>query len=101
MNFCQKSAHFSEFIEIYANFCQFFNVFRRIFLTHIAQAPQAYIATHVFGSLTRIRPRSQKKKPKKPQFPPILKISILNHVNLGKPFSPFYCSTSVFVIDGI
>jgi hypothetical protein len=101
MNFCQKSAHFYEFIEISANFCQFFDVFRRIFLAHIAQATQAYIATPIYDSLTRIRPRSQKKKPKKPQFSPILKISILNHVNLGKPFPPFYHSLGVFVIDGI
>ncbi len=101
MNFCPKSAHFYEFIEIYANLCQFFDVFQRIFLAHITQVPQAYIATPIFDPLTRICPRSQKKKPKKPQFPPILEISILNHVNLRKPFPPFYCSPSVFVIDGI
>ncbi len=98
MNFCQKSAHLCQFIP---NLCKFILIFRRFFLTYIAQAPQAYIATPIFDSLTRIRPRSQKKKPKKPQFPPILKISIFNHVNLGKPFPPFYCFPGVFVIDGI
>jgi len=88
MNFCQKKLDFSEFIDIYADFCQFFDVFQRIYLTYITQAPHIYTPTPIFSSKTRIRPRSHKKNLKKPNFPPILKISILNHVNLRKLFPP-------------
>ncbi len=82
--FLPKKLNFSEFIEIYANFSQFLRVFRRIFLAHIAQAPQVDTPTPIFDSLTRIRPWNQKKNLKNPKFPPIFKIPFLRNVNLRK-----------------
>ncbi len=70
MNFCQKSAHLYEFIP---NSCQFMFIFRRIFLTYIAQATQTDIPAPIFDPITRIRPRSQKKNLKNPNFHQFLK----------------------------
>jgi len=66
-----KKLNFSEFIEIYANLCYFFDVFRRIFLAHIAHAPQIDTPTPIFSPKTNIRSEMNLKNLKKPQFPPI------------------------------
>ncbi len=81
MNFCQKSAHLYEFIP---NSCQFTFIFRRFYLAHIAHATHVDIPIPIFDPRMRIYPQNQKKNLKNPKFPPILKISILNYVNLRK-----------------
>ncbi len=83
MNFCQKSAHFYEFIEIFANFSQFFDVFRRIFLVYTAQAPQVDTPIPIFDPKTNICTEMNKKNLKNPNFPLFWKFFIMTLVNIG------------------
>ncbi len=59
--FAKKARIYTNLYPIHVNFYSFLRVFWRIFLTYIAQATQAYIATPIFDSKTRIRPQNQKK----------------------------------------
>ncbi len=82
--FLPKKLNISEFIEISFNFCQFFDVFRRIFLIYFAHAPHVDTPIPVYDPITRISLGIRKKNLKNPKFPPIFKIPFLRNVNLRK-----------------
>ncbi len=65
MNFCQKSAHFYEFIEIFANFRSFFDVF---FLP-ISPKSRKFTCQPPFLAQKQGYAPKIKKKPEKTQFP--------------------------------
>ena len=80
MNLYPKSAHFYDFMS---KLYQFMLIFRRFYLTFFVQIHYIDTPAPIFDPKTRIRPRSQKKNLKNPNFPPFWKFFIMTCVNIG------------------
>ncbi len=83
MNLYPKKINLCQFIP---NSCQFMLIYQRFFLTYPVHTPHIDTPAPIIDPKTRICPQNQKKNLKKPNFPQIRLISVLNFVNLRKIF---------------